>query len=307
MKKLNIVLTYSPAAKEINRICGHTFEVKDYYLFLKDRGYDITILIQDRIRKELIYTAWEDKYDLNNLEYNYKKDILFQPMKNLFANVIIYTNGIYKSDLNIIQNKINKVIYKKLITFRCNNMTDFSSFLQNKNHYLLHDFRVYNDFNIYSDFENSINYVKKFYFSKYRKINKNNSKKYLLIYINSYLRRLNTDFLKKINNTSSKILFVSGSKLNKNDIEEYSKYGKILHAPVKNLFEQFDKYLYTPNIRNFDCSPRLLTECKFYNKEIIINFDITKDIGAYWRWHDIQNNFESLILKEGDDIERFIN
>ena len=304
MKKLNIVLTYTPASKEINRICGHTFEVMDYYLFLKDHGYDVKILIQDRIRKELVFKAWEDKYDLNNLKYNYKKDILFQPMKNLFANVIIYTNGIYKSDLNTIQNKANKVIYKKLISFRCNNLTDFNEFLQNKKHYLLHDFRVYKDFNLYTEFKNSIHYIKKIYFSRYKKLS--NSKNKTLIYINSFLKNLDDNFLKKLKDINSNIIFISGSKLNNKDIKKYNKYGEILHAPVLNFFEQFDKYLYTPNTRNFDCSPRLLTECKFYNKEIIIGFDISKDIGAYWRWYDIQNNFESLNLKKGDDIERII-
>ena len=42
------------------------------------------------------------------------------------------------------------------------------------------------------------------------------------------------------------------------------------------------------------------------NKEIIIDFDITQDIGAYWRWHDVQYNFENLELKKGDLIENFL-
>ena len=75
---------------------------------------------------------------------------------------------------------------------------------------------------------------------------------------------------------------------------------------IRNFHESFNKLIYKKK-GIWERAKRLIPECKFYNKEIIINFDITKDIGAYWRWHDIQNNFESLILKEGDDIERFIN
>jgi len=63
---------------------------------------------------------------------------------------------------------------------------------------------------------------------------------------------------------------------------------------------------YTSNTRNFDCSPRFITECKFYNKNIYIETDLTHDKGAYYRWLDIQNNFESLKLKNDDLILKIL-
>ena len=311
MLKCDILLTYTPSDKEINRICGHTFQVMDYYLYFKDLGLNVKILIQDKIKKELIYEVWEDKYLLNKLNYNYKPDILFYSFKEIYAKNIIYTNGIYPSDLDYINNKRNKIFYKNIISFRCDPKINYSFFLKRKNYYLLYDKRLYKDSKEIFNHPNSINYIKKINFKYFKDLKQSNSSKKskYLIYVNSFLRNsLNEKDLKEIllKKDSSEILFVSSTSLSKEQIKFYKEFGELKYAPVKNLFNQFDTFIYTPNIRNFDCSPRLLTECKFYNKEIIINFDIKKDIGAYWRWYDIQNNFESLELKEGDDIEKFI-
>ena len=74
--------------------------------------------------------------------------------------------------------------------------------------------------------------------------------------------------------------------------------------PVKNLFEKFSTYVYTPVKRKWDCSPRFIAECKYFNKEVIFhNIDYWKeDKGLYWRQWDIENNFDSLFLKEDDEI-----
>ena len=74
--------------------------------------------------------------------------------------------------------------------------------------------------------------------------------------------------------------------------------------PVDNLFDKFSTYIYTPVPRKWDCSPRFIAECKYYGKEVIYhNIDYWDvDLGLYWRKHDIDNEFDSLFLRDADEI-----
>jgi len=309
----DIIITYTPSNNEINRICGHTFEASDYYFFLKDLGYNVKVLVQDKIKKEFLLNAYKEKYKKEYFNLLIK-DLHINELKKTICNTLIYTNGLYRIDFNNLFNPSNNIYFKKLISFRCNPNEKFNLFIDKlkDKFYLLYDKRVYKKYDIdnnifddYNNFENSFHYVKKFYFKAYKEYKQTDNK--LLIYINSQLRDLSEEYLKSISEKYKKeFLFITGSKLNNEQFKKYSKYGIVLNAPVKNLFSKFDTYLYTRNIRNFDCSPRFLTECKYYNKDVILDFDISEDIGAYWRWYDIQNNFEDLILKENDLLLSYI-
>ena len=74
-----------------------------------------------------------------------------------------------------------------------------------------------------------------------------------------------------------------------------------VEAPVKNFFQKFDTYIYTPVARHFDCSPRLVTECYMQGKKVLIDLDYI-DPGLQTRVKDCQEDFESLNLKENDKI-----
>ena len=80
---------------------------------------------------------------------------------------------------------------------------------------------------------------------------------------------------------------------------------KYLDIPVDNVFNEFNKYLYTPVSSKFDCSPRFIVECKYFNKEVEYDIDYN-DIGLETRKYDIENNFESLFLREDDFIVKFM-
>jgi len=271
-----ILLTFCPSTIETNRICGHTFEVMDYYLFLKDSGFtNVKILIQEKISREELFKAYSDKYILPD---NYKKDIIFKRnLKYLISKgTIIFTGGI-DHNYNV------KLISQKLLLFRCNKEIDYSNF-KHKNVYLLQDNRFYDKpKNI-----KIINYIKKIYFTRYKKINKSDNK--TLVYINSNIRKTSLVF-------NDDYLVVSGT-----DIKDKT----YLKAPVANLFSKFNKYLYTETTRKFDCSSRLVPECYFYNKEILFNFNKEEyfkiDKGLKYRYEDTVNNFSNLDLKNGDTI-----
>ena len=289
MKIPDIMITYEPADDEVNRICGHTFEAFDLYLFLKEYlpNQNIKILFMDRLKTNLLKNAFEDKYSIKFDKI--KNDIIInRNQKKKYAKIIIYTSGI--GEYHYWQ-----FISKYFISFRCNSKLKF---INKENVYYFLDKRIYKNF----DFEfpkNTFHSIKKFNFKYYKKFQKSDNKK--LIYLNSKLRNIDINYYK---NKFENILFVSGGKYNHPDV---------LEAPIKNLFEKFDTYIYTPIARQFDCSPRLLTESYYYNKKIIFDFDFKKyagpnygDIGLYWRWYDIQNNFNKLIYNENDELLQFL-
>ena len=290
----DITITYEPSSIEINRICGHTFEAFDLYLFLKDflPDLEIKILIQDKIKNTLIKRSFQEKY---NIPFDrISKDIIFKQFKKkidfFVSNIFINTSGLD-------DDKLKKYKFSHYISFRCN---PFKKLIDKENFYYFFDTRVYKRFNDPELKKSKIFHsVKKFYFKYYKKINKTENRK--LIYLNSNLRKIDIDYYKR---KYQNVLFVSGNKFEHPDV---------IQAPVKNLFEKFDTYIYTPIQRQFDCSPRLLTESFYYNKKIIFDFDFKEyagpdygDTGLYWRWYDIQNNFNSLIYDENDELLLFL-
>jgi len=294
---MEIILTYCPSDFEKNRICGHTFEVMDYYLLFTQLGYKAKILIQDSIEKNRLYKAWEDKYDNEYLDKNYKMDIIFKKSKIIKADILIFVDGLYNYYIDTYILK-----YKYLYIFRCNTKTNYKILLKNKNVFLFQDYRVYQD---YHNYTNVINYVKKIKFDNYKKYSKTKTNK-TLVYINSNLRKLETPLPKNRN-----YIYLSGTNLSKDYIKSLSiGFKDLIYAPVENLFEKFDEFLYTSTKFQFDCSPRFIAECQFYNKKVSFNFDIEKyfeiDTGLKWRWYDTINNFNNLVLNKEDLIIKYL-
>ena len=71
-----------------------------------------------------------------------------------------------------------------------------------------------------------------------------------------------------------------------------------LYAPVKNLLGLFNTYVYTK--KTFDPAPRLIQECKYYNKNIIYQRDQSiVDGGSVYMSRDILEPDVEPILKYG--------
>lgn len=75
----------------------------------------------------------------------------------------------------------------------------------------------------------------------------------------------------------------------------------------KNLFEQFDTYVYYHANKWFDPHPRLFVESAFYDKEIVYyNFPGVKD-GSYYRYHDVMEyGIQNRNLDKEDVIVRLM-
>ena len=93
------------------------------------------------------------------------------------------------------------------------------------------------------------------------------------------------------------------------DPEKYKPKDRmsIIQPPVNNLFDMFSTYIYMPLEQQWDGSPRLPAECKYYGRSVKYHYDIDesylqKDLGLRWRKHNIEHNFESLHLTQEDGI-----
>lgn len=294
----DVVLTYSP----IIEITGHIFECFDYYLFLKHNNYKVGILFFSGLHIDKLKIAWESKYNIN---FSYVKNDLIlstSPMHNgekVFykfgdKTVVILTDGNYPAldYYNII------LVTRRLLAFRCQDFSNTPPIFHKQLIYL-QDNRVYNKDNYFQ----TINYIKKIPIEYYKKANRI-KQNVGMMYVTYVCRKVTSDIILKYHKLSgcdSTILIVPFV------INEYNNIPNVTQvvAPVRDLFNQFDIYIYTPIQRQFDCSPRLITECFFQNKQVIKQLDYY-DIGLETRYNDCVNNLQSLELKKDDDILKII-
>ena len=244
-------------------VSGHLFECIEYYYILKNH-FKTKILIPENIKnyEEILRSKYT--FDESEIRDILENTIMESKPTLVKTNNIFFVDGSWKNIKNI------NVLYKKILCFACG---DFTVLGQEEATVLL-DYRVYPKIP-----KKSFNYKKKILLAKLKKpISKDNK---TLIYATENCR--DTDYNVK-----------NSLKLRKEDL------------PVLDLFDKFSRYIYTPISRKFDCSPRFLVECKYFDKEIVFHPDVLNyfenDTGLYWRWFDIQNDFESLELKEDDKI-----
>jgi hypothetical protein len=279
-KKYDIWLSQSWSNND-HGICGHTFELIDYYYILKNK-FKVGIFLTENLDWEILEKTIRYKYNFSDLEIeDIKSNTVFSKKpKILFGKNILFVDG------GVVNMSKVTLYFDNIFYFACGNKEVKNN--DKKNVWILQDDRVYEAVK-----QNGINYKKRILFDKLKLIQQ--SKKQTLLYATKNCRQIN-------------------------NFSEYLKYGKILAivnkiqepldgiqfkiVPIQNLFEQFDTYIYTPIERKWDCSPRLLTECVWYQKKIIFhNIDYWHiDHGLYWRWQDIQNDFDSLCLRVDDEI-----
>jgi len=288
-------------------ICGHVYEIIDYYLLLRNK-FKVGILICEDLDWETFERCIVLKYDIDpNVIREMKNNSLFcnRPKYVLGKNTsILFVDG---GLLNAFYPRGTVLLLKNIFSFKCSS-ADTHYNLPYKNITLLQDNRVYDD----PDRDIAINYVKKIGFKYYKKIAKTDS--------NTAMLYLTTNCREICNISLLDLVFEYGFEnymILTNDTFKYSAIVKDFpkisfpSMPVDDIFEKFDSYIYTPTgagiaRRKFDCSPRFIAECAFYDKKIIYH-DIDDeylavDTGLKWRKYDIENNFSSLYLEDSDDL-----
>ena len=268
-------------------ICGHIYEVFDYYHILKNY-FKVGMFFAEDINWNEIEFCIRQKYDFTEEEILQMKSdsVFFNRPKILFGKNILFTDGGVINNRNVVL-KFDNIFY-----FACGNLEIKDN--EKKNVWILQDDRVYSKVKL-----NGINYKKRILFDRLKKINKTNNK--CLVYATKNCRKFDSyDELLKY----GKLLVITNEENKKENTENI----EFVVAPVKDLFEQFETYIYTPVNRKWDCSPRLIAECQFYNKKVVYhNIDYwNEDLGLYWRNWDIENDFSSLFLKHDDEIVKIL-
>jgi hypothetical protein len=295
--KYDVILTYSP----IIEITGHLFECFDYYLFLREY-YKVGILLFNGMKRSALCTAFESKYNISFDDI--ESDLLF--LDNVSRNSIVDIYVSSKTFLLITDGNIKASVYnginfiaKQIFGFLCEPDPGYIAGIPNNIVYL-QDYRIYGKNTIHQ----SINYVKKLPFKYYKRCRDVN-KKIGMMYMTYICRKVSADvvvdYFKK-SHCDNAILITPYKS------DEYNNLPNITQviAPVDNLFDKFGTYIYLPVKRQFDCSPRLVTECYMHNKNVFMQLDYS-DPGLEIRKKDAETDLNILNLKDGDDIINIID
>lgn len=251
-EKYNVVLTFSP----IEEITGHWFEVYEYYYFLKRHGLKPCMLFQSpNVNEIVISKTLQDKYvNCSVLEdfyvLSYEEKLIGCPLA-----VVIVCDGNFKS----LREKGIKIVAKKIFGFGCGDITipygDYSDA-----EYLL-DKRIYS-------VNYGIHYVKKIYADilRYPTEKENNT----LFYLTKNCRLFELEKIIDIINDDYKeydrhIIITNDERY---DVLKHYKNVDVIIPPLLNMFNKFSTYIYTPIPRKFDCSPRLISECMLFNRNV---------------------------------------
>lgn len=300
---LYLSMTWPKYTHKAHGICGHLYEIIDYYLLIK-KHYKTGILIGDNMSRDQFVKAVEDKYNLSHDELSdmLSHTVFISRPKIITGNNILFVDGLLKQHF-----QAGGVILKfnNILTFRCSpNSTHHD--LHYNNVHLLQDNRVYNDL----DNKIARHYVKKINFSSYKKYTKKQRSNTALLYGTCNCRFIDVMMLNNIvlKYNFEKYLLVTDKKNMYHDTPDIIN---IVDPPVENIFEKFDTYIYTPTTKVFDCSPRFIAECVFHDKDVIYHDiddeHLSANTGLNVRISDITEDFDSLSLDDDDEILSILN
>lgn len=265
-------------------ICGHTYEVIEYYHILRN-DFKVGILLCEDIDWSIFESVIRSKYDFTEEEIKDIQD------NTIFANrpSLVKGRNILFTDGGVVNAQNVTLLFNNIFYFACGNKEIKDN--NTPNVWILQDDRVYDPVKL-----NGINYKKKILFDRLKKIgpSKNNT----LVYATKNCRQI--DDYEELRRYGNNILVITNKENKPKPISGFT----FVTPPVNNLFEEFSTYVYTPVLRKWDCSPRFIAECKYYGKSVVFhNIDYwEEDKGLYYRWLDIEQDFDSLYLRCSDDI-----
>lgn len=281
-------------------VSGHLYELIDYYYISSISGLKCAILLADGITKDIFKTAITDKYDFSSDELSHiLSDTIecFQPKIIMSKNICI-VDGSWRV--------LNCTIYAdNAFLLRCSedDFTYFSNSKSIKRSHLMQDFKLYPERFEDLDIE-VVDYIKKILWGRY-KVPKTVKTNTAMMYLTTNCRALSLDDTKKIidKRICDNYLIIT----NKPEIYSslVSDTVRVEQAPIKDIFEQFDTYVYTTTDLQKDCSPRFIVECAVFGKEVIYEIDYISD-GVERRKQDIADNLAGIKLTNQDYFVEYV-
>ena len=298
LKQYDLVFTTS--FENNHGITGHIFEMIEYYTICKHRGINAAIALLDGTTMELFSTALHAKYDFSQSEIT---DILSN------VTVLVHPHILMVNNLCIVDGAPsvrNCVIYAdNVFLLRCwdGPLSYFSDSKSIKQTHLLQDFSMYTE--RYEDLNiKVVDYTKKLLWDRYKR---------------PAPVKTNTAMFYMMNRCKARPAEEIAGYIAKYDFEHYliitdtpQRYQELVSdkvsievAPVDNLYEKFDTYIYTP-VTKVDCSPRFMVECAAFGKDVIYEIDYI-DPGILSRQRDIAKGVDTLLLKDDDAFIEYVN
>lgn len=263
-----ILITFTSSHNYVKNISGHLFECFDYYFHLR-KFKKCKILIQESTSIEYLQHIIRNHYT----ESIPNQDLIIQESFDLIKAPIVLN----VDDCHFLLNKNrNKFACKKFYHFACGDTK--------LNYSLDCDVITLADMKIYDKTLKckAIDYTKKIY----PKLNHNKMDR-PFAHITKNCKSLSSEMLGALLFEYPDILIYS---------DYLFGYQNVTRSPVLDF--SFNKYIYTPVSRHFDCSPRLIVECKLLGIEVILWNINYSDIGLERRLGD----YEDFILKDSDPI-----
>jgi hypothetical protein len=252
LKNYDLVITTSFEFKF--GVCGHLFEMIDYYYAVKKyTGLKPCILLTDGTTRQELLQAIDQKY----LELSVDDVVEHYCPKVIIAKNLLVVDGSPRF-------KNADLLVDKIFLFRCSE-SDFSYYNATKAQVLLMQ-----DFDVYGDQIEQVpiaHYKKKILFSKYKPLN-GTVDIAAMFYLTDVCRALPQVELESIirKHGFDKNIVLTNNK------DLYS-LDHVYQVPVENIWNKFSTYIYTKVPRQIDCSSRFILECAFYNKQVIYDID----------------------------------
>lgn len=294
------IVTYS-WCKTTQGICGHLFEAFELFYNLNEQNKPSILLIGDEIQSKRVLMALYFKYDIEVVNKYFDLIEYNRPKLITCAGDIIITDGIVPNAI-IRTNSLHLILCAKEPNTSFMNQVQVAT-----STWIYHDQRLEHNLEKFIPFNKKhnikyLNFIKQFDPDLYKKpkADKINKTKERIGFIYSTPNCRNFNILDRTDPDVQHILkIIREQKLTKlrmiidfetldspffekmdiigkferlKEIYQSPETELILHhsseLPIMDLFDEFTHYIYTPTKRNWDCSSRLIVECKMYKKYI---------------------------------------
>jgi hypothetical protein len=280
-------------------ITGHIYEMLEYYIVCRRNNIIAGIALLDGTPLELLSTAIDKKYTFSQKE---KTEIL--------ADITVCTKPsiILAKNLCVVDGAPrfgSCVIYAdNVLLLRCwdGPLDYFHKHKSIKRTHLLQDFSMYTE--RYTDINITVvDYKKKLLWDRYivpKTVTTgtamfymmNSSKARPAEEIAGYIAKYHFEHYLIVTDTPTRYQHLTSNSV------------QIEKAPIDNLFERFDTYIYTP-VDKIDCSPRFIVECAVFGKHVIYEVE-QLDAGVAARQRDLELGVDTLLLKDSDFFIEYV-
>jgi hypothetical protein len=272
------------------------YELIDYYYVCKKAGINCAILLADGVDKQAFFNAIKYKY-------NFDIDLLAdthecpRPKIIMTKNICLVDGSWRVNDCTIYADNA--------FLLRCSE-DEFDFFANSrsiKRSHVMQDFKLYPERYEHLDIE-VVDYVKKILWSKYVQP-KPTTSNIGLFYLTTNCRAIPVEEVAKIiaKGYCDQYLLLTDRP---NIYQTLASSSVIIkEAPLQDIFEHFDTYIYTTTELQSDCSPRFIVECAVFGKDIVYEIDYVC-AGIERRKQDIESDLSSLELTTDDYFVHYV-